>query len=154
MREGDQMGLTVRLKDLDEAMWFLNPEEITAKRSPERQSNVLVEMCAYCHSRRGMLHDDSRPGQPLMEAYRPALLEEGLYHADGQILDEVFVYGSFIQSKMYRSGVNCSNCHDAHSLHLKAQGNNLCSSCHLSTKYDTPDHHFHKLVYRYGRQTG
>ena len=46
-----------------------------------------------------------------MDTLLPALLEEGLYHADGQILDEVYVYGSYLQSKMYAAGVGCSDCH-------------------------------------------
>ena len=31
------------------------------------------------------------------------VLDEGLYHADGQILDEVYVWGSFTQSKIFRA---------------------------------------------------
>jgi Flp pilus assembly protein TadD len=74
----------------------------------------------------------------------PALLEERLYHADGQIHDEVYVYGSFVQSKMHREGVTCSDCHDPHSLELLAPGNALCHRCHAPERYDTPDHHFHE----------
>jgi hypothetical protein len=58
-------------------------------------------------------------------------------------LDEVYVYGSFVQSKMYRAGVRCSDCHDPHSLELKAPGNAVCSGCHLPSAYDTPEHHHH-----------
>ena len=28
------------------------------------------------------------------------------YHKDGQIMDEVYVFGSFIQSKMYHKGIS------------------------------------------------
>ena len=49
-------------------------------------------------------------------------LREGLYHADGQILDEVYVYGSFLQSKMYARGVSCRDCHDSHSLEAPLRG--------------------------------
>ena len=73
-----------------------------------------------------------------------ALLDESLYHADGQIRDEVYEYGSFLQSKMYQAGVTCSNCHEPHSGHLRAQGNALCAQCHLPATYDGPQHHFHK----------
>jgi predicted CXXCH cytochrome family protein len=79
-----------------------------------------------------------------MDTHYPATLREELYHADGQIDDEVYVYGSFLQSKMYRKGVTCTNCHEPHSLKLKADGNALCATCHLPTKFDTPKHHFHK----------
>ncbi len=33
-----------------------------------------------------------------------------LYHADGQMRDEVYNYGSFKQSKMFAAGVTCSDC--------------------------------------------
>jgi hypothetical protein len=41
------------------------------------------------------------PGTAYHDAYSLALLRPGQYEADGQILDEVFDYGSFLQSKMY-----------------------------------------------------
>ena len=59
-----------------------------------------------------------------------ALLEPRLYHPDGQQLDEVYVYGSFLQSKMYAKGVTCSDCHDPHTQRLRATGNALCAQCH------------------------
>ena len=47
-------------------------------------------------------------------------LSRGLYHADGQMLDEVYNYGSFKQSKMFAAGVTCSDCHEPHSAKLAA----------------------------------
>src|SRR5690606_290753 len=83
-------------------------------------------------------------GEPLLESFVPALLDEGLYHADGQIRDEVFVYGSFVQSAMYRAGVTCSDCHDPHSAALRGEGNALCGGCHAPAAFDTPQHHHHE----------
>ena len=77
------------------------------------------------------------------DAYDPSLLRAGLYHADGQILDEVYVYGSFLQSKMHSKGVRCTDCHNPHSLELKFKGNRLCAQCHVPGKYDSPAHHHH-----------
>ena len=74
----------------------------------------------------------------------PQLLSEGLYFADGQILDEVYVYGSFMQSKMYARDVRCSDCHDVHSIKRSLKGNKLCLQCHKAAVYDTKNHHFHK----------
>ena len=74
----------------------------------------------------------------------PALLEPGLYHADGQIDGEVFEYGSFVQSRMYHANVTCSNCHEPHSLALREQGNGLCAQCHLPAKFDAAEHHHHQ----------
>ncbi len=106
----------------------------------------LVERCAPCHSRRSELGDDDHTNTRLLDTFLPALLREGLYHADGQILDEVYVYGSFLQSKMYARDVSCRDCHDSHSLKLHAQGNALCLQCHQAVLYDTRDHHFHRRV--------
>ena len=102
-----------------------------------------VNTCAPCHSRRSMIHPDYRPGDNFLDYYQPSLLQTGLYHADGQILDEVFEYGSFTQSKMYHKGVKCTDCHDPHSLELKYDGNRLCAQCHQPGKYDGPAHHHH-----------
>ena len=66
-------------------------------------------------------------GKPLLDGYRPSLLDPGLYHADGQIDGEVYNYGSFLQSRMYAAGVTCSNCHEPHSLKLRAEGNAVCA---------------------------
>jgi len=103
----------------------------------------LVETCAPCHSRRSAIHPDYHAGKKFLDHYEPALLQPGLYHADGQILDEVYVYGSFVQSKMYSQGVRCTDCHNPHSLKLKFEGNRLCTQCHLPGKYDSPTHHHH-----------
>jgi predicted CXXCH cytochrome family protein len=108
---------------------------------------ALVELCAPCHSRRAELGDYDHTGLGLLDHMVPSLLVEGLYYADGQILDEVYVYGSFLQSKMHARGVTCSDCHDSHSLALKREGNELCLQCHQREVYDTSDHHFHKKVH-------
>jgi Tfp pilus assembly protein PilF len=74
----------------------------------------------------------------------PSLLMPELYFADGQILEEVYVYGSFTQSKMYSRNVRCSDCHDVHSIKMVKEGNALCLQCHRASTYDTKVHHFHK----------
>ncbi len=107
----------------------------------------LVELCAPCHSRRAELGDYDHTGLELLDHMLPSLLRDGLYWADGQILEEVYVYGSFLQSKMYARGVTCSDCHSSHSLLLARDGNELCLQCHQREVYDTADHHFHKKVH-------
>ena len=102
-----------------------------------------VETCAPCHARRSIIHPDYRPGDAFLDAFQPSLLDAGLYHDDGQILDEVYEYGSFTQSKMYHKGVRCSDCHDPHSLKLKYPGNQLCAQCHEPGKYDGAGHNHH-----------
>ena len=114
----------------------------TANISPA----ALVELCAPCHSRRAELGDYDHRGLQLLDHMLPSLLSEGLYFADGQDLDEVYTYGSFLQSKMYARGVSCRDCHDSHSLKLRFEGNELCLQCHQREVYDSSDHHFHKKV--------
>lgn len=107
-------------------------------------TDAQVATCAPCHSRRQLIDENPDPSRALLDQIRPALLDEPLYHADGQIRDEVYVYGSFIQSRMYSQGVTCSDCHDPHTLRVKGEGNALCATCHRSGTYDTPAHHFHQ----------
>lgn len=110
-----------------------------------KDSSIQIETCAKCHSRRHQVHGDFRAGQPFLDSYQPSLLHESLYHADGQIQDEVYVYGSFLQSKMHAENVRCTDCHNPHSLKLKFEGNKLCLQCHVPAKYDTPAHHHHPV---------
>ena len=116
-----------------------------------KDHTTQVDTCARCHVRRERtVAPDCQGGEPLYEHFCNALIREGLYHADGQIRDEVYVHGSFIQSKMYHKGVRCSDCHDPHSLQVKFTDNQLCTTCHLAEahtagKFDTPAHHHHKV---------
>ena len=114
-----------------------------------------VDTCARCHSRRGVIAEGFTPGDPFLDYYRPALLDDGLYHADGQIQDEVYVYGSFLQSRMHQRGVRCTDCHNPHTAGLDATGNATCTRCHQETPptefatlapklYDAVEHHFHE----------
>jgi len=107
-------------------------------------SRDLVELCAPCHSRRAALGDYTHAEPDLLDSLLPSLLTEELYFADGQILEEVYVYGSFTQSKMYHRGVRCNDCHDVHSIKLIREDNRLCLQCHRAREYDTKEHHFHK----------
>ena len=137
------MGLVVRLMDTDNATWIFDPDSVTARRSVPRQSDELVQMCSRCHSRRAVATEDYYHGGSLLDTHWPSLLEEDLYFADGQIQDEVYVYASFLQSKMYKAGVVCKDCHEPHSGKIYAQGNTLCYRCHMANEYGTRKHHFH-----------
>lgn len=132
---------------LDERMgvnWVINPETGNAVRNMPRSTNREIEICAPCHSRRTEITSEYTPGDAFLDHYDPRLLDEGLYVADGQIQDEVFVYGSFLQSKMYHEGVTCSDCHEPHSLELRIDGNGVCLQCHSADKFNTESHHHHK----------
>lgn len=105
-----------------------------------------IQACAPCHSRRSVVHGDFVAGDNYYDHYANELLAPNVYYPDGQVLDEDYVHGSFIQSKMYHKGIRCTDCHDPHSARLKQQGNQVCTSCHQhpTAKYDTVAHHFHK----------
>jgi tetratricopeptide (TPR) repeat protein len=116
---------------------------------------VEIESCAPCHARRRVVYPGGRPGEKLLDHYLPEILDNDLYYADGQILEEDYVYGSFIQSLMYSKGVRCTNCHDSHTTRVKFRDpqtprtavpdNRLCSQsgCHVPANYDTVSHHHH-----------
>jgi predicted CXXCH cytochrome family protein len=114
-------------------------DPLAARPIAERE----VDTCARCHSRRSTISEEPAGG-PLLDTHRPALLDEGLYHADGQMLDEVYEWGSFLQSEMFLQDVKCSDCHDPHSARLRVPGNALCGQCHSMADYDSPVHHFHE----------
>jgi tetratricopeptide (TPR) repeat protein len=140
---GDK-GLVVDLADRDAAAWIIDEKTGKPRRSKPRTGHTQIELCARCHSRRGQIWEEYRYGDPLYQTHRLALLDGSLYYPDGQIEDEVYVYGSFIQSAMYRAGVTCSDCHEPHNLKLRAEGNEVCARCHLPSRYDNTEHHHHQ----------
>jgi predicted CXXCH cytochrome family protein len=141
-RASADQGLSIALDERAGVFWPRDPSTHRPARSRPRSSEREIELCARCHARRGLVHEDVVHGQPAGDDYRIALLEEDLYHPDGQIKGEVYEYGSFVQSRMYAEGVTCSDCHDPHGGGLRAPGNGLCLSCH-EPAYATAKHHFH-----------
>ena len=139
-------GLLLDLAANDGAVWQMNIATGIAERKPSLMSPpVEPEACGRCHARRGIATPTYEFGKPLLDTHVLSLLEERLYFADGQIDEEVYVYGSFVQSKMYQAGVTCSDCHDAHSATLRASGevSNVCMNCHLPTTFQVESHHRH-----------
>lgn len=108
------------------------------------QVDEQMQFCARCHSRRSQLNNSFNHNEHWMQQYSPEILRPGLYYPDGQILDEVYVWGSFTQSRMYREGVRCTDCHDPHTYERKLPGNQLCYQCHDFRVYDNKKHHFHE----------
>ncbi|MDH3900180.1 MAG: ammonia-forming cytochrome c nitrite reductase subunit c552, partial [Gammaproteobacteria bacterium] len=137
-------GLRVQLDERDEVSWPINKDTGSATRSRARSTSHEIEVCAPCHARRSAITDDYVPGEPLLDHYLPSLLDEGMYFPDGQIDEEVYVYGSFLQSRMHHAGVTCSDCHEPHSLQLRKPGNGVCLQCHAAKTFDSKSHHFHE----------
>ena len=114
-----------------------------------------VDQCARCHARRAPAIAEDEPARSFHDNFLLSVLSDGLYHPDGQILDEVYEYGSFTQSKMYHGGVRCTDCHNPHSAKLLVPGNDLCVRCHQDVPqpqfptlkpgvFDAKSHHFHE----------
>ncbi len=141
-----QLGLALNLSEGKSSSWIMNPESGIAERSetlaPLPQE---IETCGRCHARRGLIATDYEYGNPLADTHSLALLDEHLYFSDGQIKDEVYVFGSFIQSRMYQAGVTCSNCHNPHSgsLRVGSTPSDVCAQCHLPSKFATIEHSGH-----------
>ncbi|RLB44083.1 MAG: hypothetical protein DRH30_02190 [Deltaproteobacteria bacterium] len=132
-------GFERRLPAPSNRIWSFGEDKPIATLATSEASDE-TQTCAPCHSRRADLGGE---GGGYHDRYRLATLDELLYFDDGQIKDEVYVYGSFLQSKMHAAGVVCTDCHDGHSTKLRAEGNALCSRCHQAGVYDDPKHHFH-----------
>lgn len=137
-------GLLFDMEKTGERPWVMNPETGNATLALPDTMAAQVDMCGRCHSHRTAISENYVHGKPLCNSHLISLLEENLYFPDGQIKEEVYVYGSFLQSKMYQAGVICTDCHDPHSTRTILAGDALCLRCHSPEKYDSRDHHFHR----------
>ncbi len=118
--------------------------DVSTQEKREGDVHQELEVCAKCHSRRSQLDDDFTPGDKFSDHYLAVQLEQDLYFPDGKIQDEVYVYDSFLQSKMYAEGVTCTDCHNPHSLKRKSEGDKVCYQCHKEKKYTAASHHKHE----------
>jgi len=135
--------LAIRLDERAGITWATDPDSGQPRRSAPREGHKEVATCARCHARRGRLTESYRHGAPVGDSHRVALLAPGLYYPDGQVRDEVYVYGSFLQSRMHAAGVTCSDCHEPHTLQLRADGDDVCLACHNGLRYAGRQHHRH-----------
>ena len=121
---------------------------ITSPKAPYRRlvdhrDAAEMNACAACHARRAQFAEGARPNDPLMDHYLPSLLAEDLYHPDGQQQGEVFVWGSYVQSRKHAAGVTCGACHEPHTQKIRLPGNAVCTQCHDASRFDTAAHHRH-----------
>jgi len=144
-RKGNEAGkgLTVQFDERRGVAWARN-EAGKPVRSKLRQTDREIEVCAQCHARRAQVAEGYQPGRAFLDHYLPSLLTPALYHVDGQQHDEVFIWGSWLQSRMHAAGVTCSDCHDPHTQKMRAPGNAVCAQCHEPSKYDVTTHHRHE----------
>jgi Flp pilus assembly protein TadD len=136
-------GLALALDERLGVTWTPVATSGNVTRSAPRKTAREIEMCARCHGRAGRLSDDYVHGKSPLDTHRLALLDDNLYWNDGQMHDEVYNWGSFVQSRMFAAGVTCSDCHEPHSLKLRAPGNGVCAQCHRPATFDTVAHTHH-----------
>ncbi|MFM2599677.1 tetratricopeptide repeat protein [Vibrio fortis] len=133
-------------RDLSQAVkeWVYQEGNTTLQPKDIIHTNQ-VQTCAQCHSRRTQLNEsgDHVKGS-FFDKYRLSLISPELYYHDGQIYDEDYVYGSFLQSAMAEKGVTCTNCHDPHTAQLKIAEEAVCSQCHIASEYTPEKHAFHQ----------
>lgn len=144
-QEDDDKGLAVQLHSRWNEAWQFPADGAQFAERDRPADPALMNVCAACHARRSTLAEGGVPGAPLADTHRLAVLTPPLYHADGQQLDEVYVWGSFLQSRMFQNGVTCMDCHEPHTQKLRAEGNALCVRCHDAAQFDAPQHHFHEV---------
>jgi predicted CXXCH cytochrome family protein len=142
-------GLVVRFDERAGTTWTQNEKT----GMPQRNGMPLglrkeVETCGLCHARRAQFSENWIPGQPLSNTHLVTPIYRNLAYADGQMRDieELYNYLPFKQSKMFASGVTCSDCHDPHSAALRAPGDGVCLQCHTPSKYESASHHHHDNV--------
>ncbi len=145
-RDDKSEGLAVRFDERAATVWRTDPHTARPRRNlPPALLRKEVETCGLCHARRASFSEHWVPGRWLSDTHAVAPLGRGLYHADGQMQDEVYNYGSFKQSRMFAAGVTCSDCHDPHSGKLKVSGDGTCLQCHAGT-YAAATHTHHATV--------
>jgi predicted CXXCH cytochrome family protein len=140
---GRDKGLVVLRSRWNEA-WKLPAAGARTAQRDQPAADALMNVCAACHARRSTITESGEVGAPLEDTHRLAMLTPPNYYADGQQREEVYTWGSFLQSRMFQRGVTCMDCHEPHALKLRAEGNALCVRCHNAAAFDTEKHHFHK----------
>ena len=111
----------------------------------------MFDTCAACHSRRGEITGDPRPGDSFYDHHLLSIVDESdLFFADGQVRDEDYEVTAFLGSRMFHKGVRCADCHDFHSAKVRLPGNMMCLSCHGPGATNAPvinpvSHSHHKV---------
>lgn len=132
---------------------FVNSDDYKKNKTSNRpglfikagnEQKTQINICAPCHAVKSNISADKINSGELLDDYIPAVPTTERFFADGQIRDEDYEYTSFLQSKMYRREVRCSNCHNPHSGKVLYTTNQLCLQCHAKT-YDLPAHTFHAV---------
>lgn len=115
------------------------PPETSDPTVSARTPDQILDTCGSCHSRRAELTGHFEPGDRYFDHHSLVIPNESeLYYPDGQVLEEDYVFASFLGSRMYHAGVRCLDCHDPHTTRLILPGNALCMRCHAGGYPNSP----------------
>lgn len=114
-----------------------------------------LQLCGTCHGRREEFDEEFVIGDDFFNHYNLALPSQpGLYHPDGQQIDEDYNLASLLLSRMGHKGISCIDCHDSHAATPKGgkaavDANVVCMQCHATglrgaIVIDQWKHSFHK----------
>jgi predicted CXXCH cytochrome family protein len=131
------------------------PGECTIDPQRKFTPKQWMHSCATCHARREEFDEKFLIGDEFFDHYNLALPSQpGLYHPDGQQIDEDYNFTSLLLSRMGHKGLSCIDCHDAHAATPKGgrpavESNALCQQCHAggmrgAVVIDPVAHSFHK----------
>jgi len=128
---------------------WIHKEGFNTLKPKTIHSSQQTLVCAQCHSRRTQISNAKHGSNHIDknefgEKYLLSLITSDNYYSDGQVYNENFVYGSFLQSKMAKNGVVCSNCHDPHTAKLTMPEEVVCLQCHQAENYAQKSHHQHQ----------
>ena len=118
---------------------FKDGDAIARPVDSDHSQAIALDTCGGCHSRRAELNEP-QTNQVYHQQFQLEGLQQPLYFNDGQIRDEVFVLGSFLQSKMAQQGVTCTHCHDPHSGKTILPAAQVCETCHLAEVFSSKEH--------------
>ena len=105
------------------------------KLSPDQ----VTDNCGFCHSRRGDLTGEFKPGDRFSDHLRLELVDHSeTFYADGQVHEEDYEYAPFLGSRMHQAGVRCTDCHNPHTAKTLLPGNWLCMRCHAGSYTNAP----------------
>ena len=88
----ESLGLLLHFDERKGVFWQTDPTSGKPVRSEIKVTDKEIETCARCHSRRSPISENYAYGERLMDHYLPRTLDAGMYHDDGQIEDEVYVW--------------------------------------------------------------
>lgn len=100
-----------------------------------------ADNCASCHARRDELDNNFRIGDKFEDHFHLSTPSQpGLFWPNGMQRDEVYTETGLKHSRMGKAGIQCLDCHDAHSAKLKLpqEDNSLCLKCHGTGERKAP----------------